>query len=433
MTVLRVPLAERLTVSRGRWVVIAVALVALAAKLTVAAKTYGTNDIKHWMDFAAAVRNVGPIGIYGYHFHVYAVYNHPPLIGYFLQLINFNEHIGIPLKVSIRAAASLADFVAALVVFELVRRRRSLLDATASGILIALSPVLFTISGFHGNTDPIFTMLTLLSVYLLADRSRPVWSGLAIGVALGVKVVPVVAVPSLLVFAAMRGRRSFLRFCSALALALAVIWGPAVILRGPALRAQVLDYPGLGLGQWGLMQFGHWALDPWWVAWLRGPGRIVVVAVCATVPAIVVWHRPQMIASAVALSLVAFLAFSPAFAVQYLAWAAAATVVIGFWNGLAYNIAAGLLLVKVYTRWSGGFPWTKKMAFYSPLTPREVVLGMLVWAALLIASWRVVRQAFTTPSERHESPNKHVDEPVGRRQDERASITRSEAVSTSRG
>jgi Dolichyl-phosphate-mannose-protein mannosyltransferase len=391
----------RVTVPIGRAVVISTALLGLIAKLIVAAKTYGTNDIQHWTDFANAVRQVGPVGIYGYHFHVYAVYNHPPLIGYFLQLVNFNERLGIPLKVSIRGAASIADVLTAIVVFELVRRRRTVADATASGVFIGLSPVLFAISGFHGNTDPIFTMLTFLSVYLLADRKMPLLSGMAIGLALSVKVVPVVAVPSLLVFAATRGRRSFLRFCVALGVALAIIWGPAVILKWPDVRAQVLEYPGLGLGQWGLMQFGHWALDPWWVAWLKGQGRMVVVAVCAVVPAVLVWRRPQMVAVSVALSLVTFLAFSPAFAVQYLAWAAAATFVIGFWNGAAYNLAAALLLFKVYTRWSGGFPWTKKMAYYSPLTQREVVLGVLVWATLLVASWRAVRMALTAPRDQN--------------------------------
>ena len=191
---------------QSRRLILRVALVVLCVKLVVTVTTFGTNDIKHWSDFAAAVARVGPIRIYGMP-HVGSYYNHPPLMGYFLEVVNFNRHLGIPLRVTIRGVASIADVATALIVFELVRRRRSLFNATACGLVVAISPVLFTISAFHGNTDPIFTMFALLSVYLLADRNSPILSGAAIALAMGVKVVPVVAVPCLLVFAASRGRR----------------------------------------------------------------------------------------------------------------------------------------------------------------------------------------------------------------------------------
>ena len=41
--------------ARHRLVVLAAALVALAVKLVVAARTLGTSDIKHWDDFVAGV------------------------------------------------------------------------------------------------------------------------------------------------------------------------------------------------------------------------------------------------------------------------------------------------------------------------------------------------------------------------------------------
>jgi hypothetical protein len=382
------------TVSKSRRLVLAVALLMLCVKVVVTVTTYGTNDIKHWTDFAAAVGKVGPIHIYGQP-QAGSYYNHPPLMGYFLELVNFNRHIGIPLRVTIRGAASIADVATALIVFELVRRRRSLLDATLSGLLVAVSPVLFSVSAFHGNTDTIFTMLTLLSVYLLADRRAPLLSGAVIAIALGVKLVPVVAVPCLVVFAASRGRRSLMRFCTGFGLVLLITWGPAVALEWSSLRAQVLDYSGLGLGQWGLMQFGHWAGDPWWVAWMKGSGHLAIVAFCSALPAIAVWRRPDTIVTAVALSLSMFLALSPAFAVQYLAWAAAATCVLRLWGGILYNLAAGALLFKEYSRWSGAFPWTGKMAVYSPGTPKETVFAVLVWAILVCAVWRALVQIFS--------------------------------------
>jgi Gpi18-like mannosyltransferase len=137
---------------RRRLVIIA-ATVILIPKLILAATTYGTNDIFHWFDFLNAVQHTGPIGVYSYPFE-HSLYNHPPLIGYYLELIGAGTHIGLAANFSIRAVSSLADVASAVLVFELLRTRRPLPEATFAGIIVACSPILLIVSGFHGNTDP---------------------------------------------------------------------------------------------------------------------------------------------------------------------------------------------------------------------------------------------------------------------------------------
>ena len=385
------------------WSVLCVAVIVLGLKLVVAARTAGTNDILHWTAFANAVRQYGPIRVYGANIPG-SYYNHPPLMGYVLGGVDVLRHLGVPVSFTIRAISSLADVATALIVYGLVRSRRGEMEATACGILVACSPVLFTISGFHGNTDPVFTMLTLLSVYLLTDRRRPGWAGVAIGLAIGVKIVAAVAVPTLLVYAAIQGRRFFLRFCVAAAVVLMVTWMPAIALEWSNLRVHVLEYPGLGEAQWGFMQFGHWAGNPWWVAWTRGSGRVFVAALCATVPALAVLRRPRAAPIGVAVALCGFLALSPEFAAQYLAWAAAPLFVISLWGGIAYNASAGLLLVLLYDRWSNGFFATSRaIAYYHPFTAHEVVFLMIPWAVLLLSCWHGLRTIWTTPRERSRS------------------------------
>ena len=83
-----------------------------------------------------------------------------------------------------RVPACLADFVTVLLVFELVRLARPVRGAAIAAILVACSPVLFVVSGFHGNTDPVFVMFSLLSVYVLVV---PRWASAA-GVAFGIAV-----------------------------------------------------------------------------------------------------------------------------------------------------------------------------------------------------------------------------------------------------
>jgi uncharacterized membrane protein len=383
-------------VRRHRWLIFAVALPALAVKLVIAYVTFGTNDIVHWMDFAQAVKRVGPVQVYAFPF-TQSLYNHPPLIGYFLLAVNYLTHFGLPVKFSIRAAASLADVASAFLVFEVLHRRRPLAEATAAGILVAASPVLFAVSGFHGNTDPIFTMLILLSVFLLAERRTPATAGVAIALALSIKIVAVVVVPGLLVYAARRGRRTLVRFVMALGAVFVLIWTPALHSEWAPIRKNVLGYRGSLLHPWGLPQFAQWAGMPDVSNWLNGSG-VLVVAVCAGVGAAAVWAKPSLVVEAMALAMVAFMLLSPAFAVQYLVWPVLFCYLVGFWGATAYNVLAGALLVEVYTRWSGTVLWNHAHAL--AFSAREKAWGGVVWVALTVVVSQGLWRILTVP-ERH--------------------------------
>ncbi len=380
-----------------RWSVIGVALVMLVPKLFLATTTYGTNDIVHWFDFLNAVQHVGPIRVYSYPFE-HALYNHPPLIGYYLELIGAGTHVGLSANFLIRAISSLADIATAVLVFELLRTRRTLRDATLAGVIVACSPILLIISGFHGNTDPVFTMLVLLSVYLLVDRKAPVLGGTALALALGVKIVPVVAIPCLLMYGLHRGRATLFRFVGGFAAVSALFWVPALLTQWSAIRLNVLGYSGSKDHEWGLAELGQIAGDPTWASWLEGPGRLTVVAICALLPALLVWRRPNCVMQAVAFALAGFLALTPTFGTQYLTWGAAAVVLLTPLGGLAFNLLAGALLAEVYTRWNDGLPW--QHAHASPFTSGERVFGLFVWAVLV---WALIEAARRLPARQHDS------------------------------
>ncbi len=380
---------------RARLQVLTFSGVALLCKVMMAIFTYGTGDIGRWQDFAGGVRAAGPVGVYGLTWPN-SFYNHPPAIGYFLEFVNGLEHLGVGLGTTIRTTSSLADVATSVIVFELLRRRGPLRIATLSGIGVAVSPVLFTVSGFHGNTDPIFTMLTVLSLWLLADRDRPLLGGMAMGLALGVKIVPVVAVPALLMFALTCGRRTCWRFAGGLTGVFALTWGPALVLQGKNVIANVIGYKGVDLRQWGLVQIGHWFGDPAWESFLIGPGRFVVLALCCGVPAYFVRRRPSVVATAVGVSLTGFLLLAPAFGVQYAVWPLAGAYLIAFVPATFYNVTAGVMLVVIYNRWSGGLPWYRAGA--SAYTPTEVLIGMLAWGALALVAAVGLRSMMLNPS-----------------------------------
>lgn len=354
---------------------------ALLVKVIMAAETYGTNDTRHWLEFAHAVRAVGPVRVYAFPF-AHSLYNHPPGTGYFLLGIDVLTHIGFSVMFTMRTVASIADVLSALIVYEIVSARRSQREAVLSGIFVAASPVLFVISGFHGNTDPIFVMFALLATYLLADRSMPLLAGVALAVSFSLKIVPFVLVPTLLVYAGVTGRRTLIRFVGSMGVVAALIWLPAFATESIFIRKNVFGYTGSPARWWGLPQFGSWAGHPGIGTFMVGGGfKPLLFLCCALLPAIGVWRRPERVAECAALTLAGPLLLSPASATQYLVWAVSPAYVLGTWTASAYNLAAGAFLVHVYTRWSGSILWDRAAA--SVPTQHELWIATVAWLALL--------------------------------------------------
>jgi hypothetical protein len=371
-------------VGRARLVVTSVAAVVTVLKLEVAARTFGTNDVGYWGAFAQAVRDVGPIDIYGHALpRLPVAYNHGPLAGWLLAAINWVlDHDVLSFPFLIRVPACLADFVTVLLVFELVRLARPPRQAAVAAVLVACSPVLFVVSGFHGNTDPVFVMFSLLSVYLLVVRRWAFAAGVAFGIALSVKLVPVVLVPVLLVVLVRLGGRRVAAFAGGGAAVFLVLWVPVLVSRWEGFREQVLAYSGGVLREWGLPQFLTWVDLPGAGDWLAGPGRFGILLVSGVAAAAVAWRRPDAVVPAAGLSLVLFLLLSPAFGMQYLAWPLAAAYLIDTAAATVYNVVASVFVVVVYSHWSDAYPWHWYTAWAVPFTSGQLVLMVLTWVAL---------------------------------------------------
>jgi Glycosyltransferase family 87 len=392
-------------VARRRGFVFACVSVTTIAKLRLAATTAGTNDIVHWRLFAASVHELGPIGIYAT--RLQEPFNHPPLIGWMLVAVNAISSHGPSVRFLIRVPASVADIATTLLVFEFVRFRRSLAEATAAAAILAFSPVLFVISGFHGNTDPVFVMFILLSVYLVVNK-RPFWAGVAAAIAISIKLVPVVALP-VIVAGLLRDRRRLIALMVGFLATVLPLWGPVILRQWAGFKRNVLDYKGLQPkdGRWGVVDLARHAHNARLVDLLVGPGRFVALAISALVPAFLVLRRRDAVATGVGASLVFFLLLTTNFGTQYLAWAAAGVLLLDVWAGLAYNLCAGVLLVVTYTDWTHGFPWYQ--AFAKQLTPPQERLAWLAWTVLLAGVVLGVRRLWRWPKARTDPRDQRHD------------------------
>jgi hypothetical protein len=379
------------------------ALVTTIAKLRLAGTTAGTNDISHWRFFASSVHDVGPIGIYASHFQV--PFNHPPLIGWWLLAVNAVSSHGPSVRFLIRVPASIADVATALIVFELIRPWRSLNEATVAGAVVALTPVLFVISGFHGNTDPVFVMFAVLSAYLVMC-DRPFGAGFSAATALSIKLVPVVALP-VIAAALWRDRRRLRAFTIGFLAVLVPLWGPVIVRQWSGFKRNVLDYEGLRPqeSRWGIVDLARHTHIPGLVDVLVGPGRVAALAISALLPAYLVLRRRGGLAVGVGLSLALFLLLTTNFGMQYLAWAAAAVLLLDVWAGAAYNVSAGALVLVTYTHWTNGFPWDQARA--QQLTPLQERLGWLTWTVLLACVVLGIRRLWRWP--RTPEPNPRTE------------------------
>ena len=401
------------TASRFRWIYIVrhkplitgACLAALALKLLMAATTFGTNDIYYWQAFARAVAAVGPVRVYSYQFDPGTLYNHPPLVGLFLVGINHLSRWGVPLNFTLRATCALADVGSTVLLYLLVKSRSEVDRANRSALLLCASPLLLAVSGFHGNTDPIFLMFVLLGVYLLVCQDSPLSAGAAMALAVSIKLVPVVVIPSLAVYAWRRRRSDLPRFLAGFIGLFVAIWGSALIREWGPLRSHVLGYAGISTRWWGLPQFASWLGHPQTGQLLAGHLALPIVAMSALTPAVLTWRRPSSVVVTTATSLALFLLLSPAIGVQYLVWPLAAAYLISEPWASAYNVLASALAVALYTRWSGSIIWN--VADSTPPTPGQRFAGAVVWAALLavvmaglIEAYRpepTTRSAFSPP------------------------------------
>jgi hypothetical protein len=362
--------------SPPRRLALAVVVIAVSGlELVLAWSTAGTYDVTIWESFAATVERVGPVRIYALDAAGLMVYNHPPLVGWWLMVVNGGSDLGLPFGFLVRLPSIIAHVFAVFLIFDMVRRRRPQW-AWASALGVALSPLLAIIAGFHGNNDPVMATLLLASVWLLVDRRSPLPSGFAFSLAVSVKIIPLVALPILLVVAFRLGRRELGRFVLGGVPVFALLWVPPLVLATRGYLSHVMLYNGSGFPrQWGPYQFLHGLGAPQGLLDLYvRPGTYAIVLLCALLPAWLIRNTPQRAPLAVATALSLLMLISPAWAAQYVAWIAAAVFLISFLPAAAFTIVAGAVYVTLYLWWEGDV---------RPMTTGQIWVLSIAWLALV--------------------------------------------------
>lgn len=315
-------------------------------KLWMAFKTAGAPDITVWKDFLVHVKECGVCvyetgGLMQYPGgNRLNPFNHPPFIIHFLRIVDFVSMItGLQFETAFRLITSLVDAGSAVVLYKLLQRDKLL--RPASFLLYLLAPATIIISGYHGNTDTVMLFFVLLTA-LLIDRPRA--AGVAFGMALSIKIVPIIFAPVLLLYIT-RNRRWFI----ATAVATFLLASVPFLFESPIVVArEVLGYRGFS-GRWG------WTLA---LFAFTGPGdvfRLITRIAAYVLLGVIAYFAVRMnrgtkppLSFQLGFTAFLFLAFTPAWGTNYMPWLDPFAVVLGFGPALLYYLVSGSLLGFLY-------------------------------------------------------------------------------------
>ncbi len=381
----------------------------IAVRLALIATTFGTNDAIFWSAWARLVGQAGISGAYAYSQMV----NHPPLA---LALVRITDAIaaasGIVFTDVFRLVQVAADTLSAFALYR-IGSRAGREWGQSLALFVLLSPAAAFVSGFHCNSDPLMVALVAFAA-MLAIEARYRSAAVALALAAGIKVVPVLAVP---IFLASIPREVRKRFLGTFVLAASIIYLPAVIAGGPVVIRNIFGYAGGLPYEWGIpgVAFGAShafpSMKPQFLAVMtlyNRYGRLAVYA--AIVIVIVLAFQSRAAASAsgavgdrsghrntalqfTAILFMAMFALAPGFGVQYLAWLIPVIPFALPWRwAIAVNAATSLFLFITYTVWSGGWPWWfADIARPGRYRYVAAIAGYLMWSVVCAALYVALR------------------------------------------
>lgn len=333
------------------------AILCLLLKIYLALTTYGTNDVAYFEKFLEIAKERGGVGLYHFR-HPVLYFNHPPFmihLLYFFDVLTRLTGIGFPFW--LKLPDILADLGSVFLVWKILALKKKRKFEPIALVMMAAAPASIMTSGFHGNTDPLMIFLVLLSLYLIEKRKYPWLAGIVMGMAVNIKVVPVIFAPAIFLY--LPNYRSRIEYFSAMGAAFLVGSLPYIYQDPVFILNRVFGYPSI-YGMWGFSRFLSYLLPE--SHWLNlayenyGKFAIVAVIIAASLRMNLGMKRSPLFMQLGFITFI-FMSLTPGFGIQYLAWLIPWVVGLGIAATAIYYSASGIFQFLVYTYWSGGFPW----------------------------------------------------------------------------
>ncbi len=350
----------------SRFWLIAVALTALLAllfKLYLALTSEGSADVVGFADHLAKIRELGGTGAYYVRGPFNNPFNSPPFMIHVIKAWGWlNETTGINFSFWLRLPGILADTGSLILAWRLLKLAPLLPRSPWLLLLLAVCPVSMMVSGYHGSTDSLMIFFVLASIYLIEKGERLWLAGLALGLAVNIKVAPLMLAPAIYFYLpAMRKRIAYFGVAAAVFLAGSVPY----LLLDPLILKNVFGYESL-YGQWGwsvLMERWYWEAP----RYLNPPHDVtgihaIFAAIGKSIMLIAILiasyrmnarerGKPPLILQC-GFIITLFLFLTPGFGIQYLVWLVPFVIALDLWPTLLFYLTAGIYQLMGYTCWA---------------------------------------------------------------------------------
>ena len=383
---------------RNSWMFVCAAGLALVLKVCLALYTIGTNDALTWDHDLLKVRTSGAERLYreGVEYSSPAGWKyprqefiHPPGVVNGLRGLGvLQDASGLPLHCWLRVACAIADIGTLWVVWSVFRGAQHRMLT----MLIALSPVSILISGFHGNTDPIMICFVVVCVYSI-ERRRMAWSAVAFGLAVSVKLVPTIFVPTLLL--SLPDWHSRIKWTGLAAVIWAACSMPYLAQEPILIFKTMLTYES-ARGLWGLYFLSSLlkstALEPIHTVYAPVAKWIALLAVASLPLALRCFRVPLPLFFQCGMVVFLFLLLSPGFGLQYLAWTVPFVCALGIRPTASYYAVTGTCILTIYAAASRGMSNYYADVFNVSMLMR-ISIRLVCWVTIAVIACRFIQLA----------------------------------------
>jgi hypothetical protein len=389
-----------------RWA-IALIVLGLIVRVALAYVSWGSSDASIFLKYAREVHENGLLWTY----HHDKGFNHPPLPGYYIELIyRITNPVGMEhpelrrmgfgtFPFIFKMPDVVADAVICWLLYKILRPRRGASFAAITAVCFAWSLDSVLLTGHECNTDPIYLMFMLLGLWLIEDRQSDFFGGVAMAVAINVKLLPVLFLIPLV--ATYRGPRNALRFLGGLAIGIPPFI-PPMILEWYRFYHHVIDYRS-ALDYWGISQFlleiesiPRFAHATGIIAYrYYDKGRFIMLGAVILMTLRTRRSARYNCYSLAAVTAALFMILTPGFGLQYTILAVPFLLASGrLLAANLYSLLTGLFLLFNYlANWNGQFPidsWGPASRAPGP------IFGLLAWATLIVFFYHEIREPRNT-------------------------------------
>lgn len=389
------PVSERTILFGGLALGVVLRIVQIATSI-------GSVDAYFWTKHVELTEKFGVLRVY----HAARVINHPP---FGLEVARWTGRLGklfgLHFFDSFRILQGVADVIAVWALFRLARRL-SHASPIWVGLAYFLSPAAIFISAFHCNSDPMMVMFIILAILAVVEE-RPILGGVLIGLATGIKIIALPALPLLLL--GCRGKKARIQFLIASAVVGAVIFLPAIFVSGAVVIRNIFGYTGWR-GGWGLPLAIDLVVSAIAGSISGDPARFVTPLLILSMLALWGaegvralrhhgWLDPHRLPRTIGLAFLLVLFLGPGFGVQYLIWILPCLpFLFARRSVLVLHAIVSTFVFWLYTSWAQEWPWV--YADGGANTPYVGMFGLVVWLAIGWAAFNGARMLYA----RHEPP-----------------------------